>query len=174
MDQIFPKISICELNGHTPFGQLQVHPMLCQLPANATNAYLFLNYWTWLVAVFIINVWSILELLIHALPGCRTYNYTKNERVVTLHSFGFGDWLLMNFIKKNISDYMFRSLLKSLQKNQIGEADKSCDSDDDLSCESRKRKRNPEEEEEEIFKGYSLPDRYLVDIRKGAGQNFRK
>lgn len=150
MDVLFPKDAICEWRRYGFGGGIEETSAQCQLPMNNINQWSFFIYWLWIVVVFVINMLSLLYLMFHICPSCRRYKYRKfvgaacrddvekilnytadgangnktkkrNKNKVIDINLGFGDWLVLSFMKRNMEDWKFRDFVRKLAvtKNRV-------------------------------------------------------
>ncbi|KAG4068298.1 hypothetical protein HA402_007818 [Bradysia odoriphaga] len=144
MDVLFPKMAKCEWSRYGYSGDLEIKSAQCQMPMNNITQWSFFVYWVWLLVIFIVNMLSLVYLFFHIFPCCRRYRYRKfvsaacREDVEKLRNYitpgekgkgvkrkhekykvisinmGFGDWLVLSFVKKNLEEWKFRDFIRQL------------------------------------------------------------
>lgn len=148
MDVIFPKMAKCEWNRYGFGGDIEIKSAHCQLPMNNITQWSFFVYWFWIAVVLVVNILSLVYLIFHIFPCCRRYKYRKFvgltcredvEKLINLAptqlygkkisrqqgrskiiqiNMGFGDWLVLSFIKKNLEEWKFRDFIRRLATNE--------------------------------------------------------
>lgn len=121
-DQVFPKMSKCNLYIYGPSGTRQNLDALCVLPLNILYDKVFLVVWVWYLILFLLSwtavfYWAVqykfpMRRLMHleshllggTLGGNRLRNYNKT----------FGDWFVLHQLYKNIHNNNFFQLVSKL------------------------------------------------------------
>lgn len=147
MDVIFPKMAKCEWSRYGFSGDIETRAAQCLLPMNNITQWSFLVYWFWMLIVFFVNILSLVYIFVHMFSYFRRYRYRKfieaacrddveklkemidaadnSKGIKKMHknnafhiNMGFGDWLVLNFMEKNLEDWKFRDFLRKMAKTK--------------------------------------------------------
>ncbi|XP_065580102.1 innexin inx2-like [Artemia franciscana] len=114
---IFPRMTKCTFKRFGPSGTIQIHDSLCLLAINIINEkiYLFFSFWFFILLV-ITSVYYLYRLCILLSPRLRRLSVRELKM-----NFDYGDYLLLNFLKVNITDeYVFIRIMDELRKRIEG------------------------------------------------------
>jgi hypothetical protein len=135
MDALFPKVAKCEWARYGFTGELEIKAIQCLLPMNNLSQWSFFLFWWWTVLVLLINLLSYFHFAtMFFLPFLRRSLYRNfvsnvcrdeietvrrfqrqkplNRRDVLRIEIGFGDWLILFLLEKNLGGTEFRDMVR--------------------------------------------------------------
>ena len=120
-DQVFPKMSKCNIHLFGPSGTRQTYDSICVLPLNILYDKLFLVLWYWYFLLFILSFISVLYWALHIIsPSYRLRHIEKHLKgkvkgnQLKFLNKQFGDWFILHQLYKNIHHSNFTQLVSSL------------------------------------------------------------
>ena len=130
-DQVFPKMSKCNLHLFGPSGTRQRWDGFCVLPMNILNEKMFLVLWYWYFVLLILSFISVFYWFYHMMsPKYRLKHIEKHlkgqvkgNRLKFLNKH-FGDWFLLHQLYKNLDFNNFTQLVSNLCSLEEEEASK--------------------------------------------------
>ncbi|XP_021953351.2 innexin shaking-B [Folsomia candida] len=148
MDVLFPKMAKCNWIVYGFGGDSEVKSAICQLPMNNLTQWTFFVFWWWMAFTFVVNILSLLRVSLFMCGLYRRFSYRKfvsracrddvekgrssrdqgtgklkkfSKSDIIMVKLSFGDVMVLSFIKRNLQEWEFRELIRTLvtTKNHV-------------------------------------------------------
>ena len=120
-DQVFPKMSKCNVHFYGPSGTRQLYDSVCVLPMNILNDKIFLVLWYWYFFLLTLSLASVFYWAIHIVsPRFRLRHIERHLKgrvkgnELKFWNKHFGDWFLLHQLHKNMHQVNFSELVSIL------------------------------------------------------------
>ncbi|XP_013773582.1 innexin inx2-like [Limulus polyphemus] len=128
MIKVFPRLTKCTFHKYGSSGDVQRHDAMCILPINIINEKIYVFLWFWFVILAVMSglvliyraaIIFVPKLRITILKSrCRLANQDYLESVI--EKCRLGDWLILDFLCKNIDPLNFRDVIADFARKLEG------------------------------------------------------
>ncbi|XP_046445811.1 innexin inx2-like [Daphnia pulex] len=124
MARVFPRLTKCVFHKYGSSGTIQRHDALCILALNIINEKIYTFLWFWFIILAIITSIDFLaRVVIVMMPPVRMFLLRsrlsapqKDDADVITQRCSIGDWLLVDFLSKNMDTMVFSNVVGKLAK----------------------------------------------------------
>lgn len=124
MYRVFPKITKCTFHKYGPSGTVQKHDAMCVLALNIINEKIYVFLWFWFVILASVTAADVLvRAALLAMPTLRTLALrfrldadAKHYADDVVSRCQFGDYLLLDFLARNMDSHAFGHLMAQLSR----------------------------------------------------------